>query len=134
LQAAAHEWAERRAKQIEVTREMLADLRREIRTALSVLRLPDFRSVVLDSDAPPRDLAGFVVQAFSYSIGFLTLTAIAVASLMFFASFMPETRRRTRLWLIALKLRPLLRGGNLLPIKPVREDGSSCSNSFLYQN
>jgi stearoyl-CoA desaturase (delta-9 desaturase) len=42
LQAIAQEWAEQRAKQIEVTREMLADLRREIRAALSVLRLPDF--------------------------------------------------------------------------------------------
>jgi stearoyl-CoA desaturase (delta-9 desaturase) len=42
LQAAAHEWAERQAKQVEVTREMLAGLRREIRSALSVLRLPDF--------------------------------------------------------------------------------------------
>jgi stearoyl-CoA desaturase (delta-9 desaturase) len=42
LQAIAQEWAEHRAKQIEVTREMLADLRREIRAALSVLRLPDF--------------------------------------------------------------------------------------------
>jgi hypothetical protein len=42
LHAAAHEWPGRRAKQIEVTREMLADLRREIRSALRVLRLPDF--------------------------------------------------------------------------------------------
>ena len=42
LRAAAHEWAGRRATQIEVTREMLADLRREIRSALRVLRLPDF--------------------------------------------------------------------------------------------
>ena len=42
LHAAAHEWAGRRATQIEVTREMLADLRREIRSALRVLRLPDF--------------------------------------------------------------------------------------------
>ena len=41
LQAAAQEWAEQRAKQIEVTREMLADLRREIRMALSVVRLPN---------------------------------------------------------------------------------------------
>ena len=40
LQAAAHEWAEHRAKQIEVTREMLTDLQREIRAALSVLRHP----------------------------------------------------------------------------------------------
>ena len=41
LQAAAHQWGEQRAKQIEVTREMLADLRCEIRLALSVLRLPN---------------------------------------------------------------------------------------------
>jgi stearoyl-CoA desaturase (Delta-9 desaturase) len=41
LQAATYEWAEQRAKQIEVTREMLADLRREIRMALSVVRLPN---------------------------------------------------------------------------------------------
>jgi stearoyl-CoA desaturase (Delta-9 desaturase) len=42
LQAIAQEWADHRAKEIEVTREMLVDLRREIRAALSVLRLPDF--------------------------------------------------------------------------------------------
>jgi stearoyl-CoA desaturase (delta-9 desaturase) len=42
LQAAAHKWAEHRAQQIEVTREMLAELQREIRAALSVLRHPDF--------------------------------------------------------------------------------------------
>ena len=41
LQAAAHAWAEQRAKRIEVTREALADLRREIRIALSVLRLQE---------------------------------------------------------------------------------------------
>jgi stearoyl-CoA desaturase (delta-9 desaturase) len=40
LQAAAHEWADRRTKQIEVTREMLTDLRREIRVAMSILRSP----------------------------------------------------------------------------------------------
>jgi MFS family permease len=39
--------------------------------------------------------AGFVVQAFGYPAGFLTLTAIAVAALMFFAWFMPETRPDT---------------------------------------
>jgi stearoyl-CoA desaturase (delta-9 desaturase) len=49
LQAAAHEWAERQAKQVEVTREMLADLRREIRLALSVLRQARLRPVVLVS-------------------------------------------------------------------------------------
>src|ERR1700730_11246188 len=41
LQAAGQEWAEHRAKDIEVTREALADLRREIRSALSVLRFPE---------------------------------------------------------------------------------------------
>ncbi len=38
LQVAAREWAEHRAKDIAVTREALADLRREIRLALSVLQ------------------------------------------------------------------------------------------------
>jgi stearoyl-CoA desaturase (delta-9 desaturase) len=42
LQAAGHAWAEDRAKQIEVTREMLTELRREIRIAMSILRRPDF--------------------------------------------------------------------------------------------
>jgi stearoyl-CoA desaturase (delta-9 desaturase) len=41
LQAAAQEWAEHRSKDIEVTREALAGLRREIRSALSVLRFPE---------------------------------------------------------------------------------------------
>ena len=41
LQAAAQEWADHRAKDIEVSREALANLRREIRAALSVLRLPE---------------------------------------------------------------------------------------------
>jgi stearoyl-CoA desaturase (delta-9 desaturase) len=41
LQAAAQEWADHRTKDIEVTREALAGLRREIRAALSVLRLPE---------------------------------------------------------------------------------------------
>ena len=41
LQAAGQEWAEHRAKDIEVTREALAGLRREIRSALSVLRFPE---------------------------------------------------------------------------------------------
>jgi MFS family permease len=36
--------------------------------------------------------AGFVVQAFGYPAGFLTLSTIAVAALVFFALFMPETR------------------------------------------
>jgi len=40
LEAVAEQWTMRRAQQIEVTREMLADLRREIRAATSVLRLP----------------------------------------------------------------------------------------------
>ena len=36
--------------------------------------------------------AGFVVQWFSYPIGFLYLAAIAVGGLLFFAILMPETR------------------------------------------
>jgi predicted MFS family arabinose efflux permease len=36
--------------------------------------------------------AGFVVQVFGYTIGFVTLAAIAVGGLVFFASFMPETK------------------------------------------
>jgi predicted MFS family arabinose efflux permease len=35
--------------------------------------------------------AGFVVQVFGYTTGFLALAAIAVGGLAFFASFMPET-------------------------------------------
>ena len=42
LQAAAQEWAEHRAQDIAVTREALAGLRREIRSALSILRRPEF--------------------------------------------------------------------------------------------
>jgi MFS family permease len=37
-------------------------------------------------------IAGFVVQLFGYTTGFLALAAIAAAGLAFFASFMPETR------------------------------------------
>jgi stearoyl-CoA desaturase (Delta-9 desaturase) len=40
LETVAQQWTMRRAQQMEVTREMLADLRREIRAATSVLRLP----------------------------------------------------------------------------------------------
>ena len=36
--------------------------------------------------------AGFVVQVFGYTTGFLALAAIAVGGLVFFASFMPETK------------------------------------------
>jgi predicted MFS family arabinose efflux permease len=36
--------------------------------------------------------AGFVVQIFGYTTGFLALAAIAVGGLAFFASFMPETK------------------------------------------
>jgi predicted MFS family arabinose efflux permease len=36
--------------------------------------------------------AGFVVQFFGYTTGFLTLAAIAIGGLMFFAFLMPETR------------------------------------------
>ena len=37
-------------------------------------------------------LAGFVVQVFGYTTGFLALAAIAAGGLFFFASFMPETK------------------------------------------
>ncbi len=40
LEAVAQHWTERRAQDLEVTREMLIELRREIRAATSVLRLP----------------------------------------------------------------------------------------------
>jgi hypothetical protein len=36
--------------------------------------------------------AGFVVQVFEYTTGFLALAAIAAGGLFFFASFMPETK------------------------------------------
>jgi MFS family permease len=36
--------------------------------------------------------AGFVVQVFGYTIGFVTLAAIAVGGLIFFALLMPETK------------------------------------------
>ena len=36
--------------------------------------------------------AGFVVQAFGYAAGFLTLAAIALIALVFFATLMPETQ------------------------------------------
>ena len=36
--------------------------------------------------------AGFVVQVFGYTTGFLGLAAIAAGGLCFFASFMPETK------------------------------------------
>ena len=44
LETVPQNWAMRRAQELEVTREMLADLRREIRAATSVLRLPDIRN------------------------------------------------------------------------------------------
>jgi predicted MFS family arabinose efflux permease len=34
---------------------------------------------------------GFIAQAFGYPAGFLTLSAIAIAALMFFMLFMPKT-------------------------------------------
>src|SRR4029077_2279112 len=40
LETVAQQWTMRRSQQMEVTRERLADLRREIRAATSVLRLP----------------------------------------------------------------------------------------------
>ena len=39
LQATAQQWAQRKAEQFEVTREMLAELRREIRAATNTLQL-----------------------------------------------------------------------------------------------
>ena len=39
LQATAQHWTQRKAEQFEVTREMLADLRNEIRAATSTLQL-----------------------------------------------------------------------------------------------
>jgi MFS family permease len=36
--------------------------------------------------------SGFVVQAFGYTIGFVTLAVVAVAGLIFFALLMPETK------------------------------------------
>jgi stearoyl-CoA desaturase (Delta-9 desaturase) len=45
LQAAAQQWAEHRAQDIAVTREALADLRREIRSALTILRRPEFSAL-----------------------------------------------------------------------------------------
>src|SRR6202162_353803 len=44
LEAVAQNWATHRTQQLEVTREMLVDLRREIRAAMSVLRLPAMRT------------------------------------------------------------------------------------------
>jgi predicted MFS family arabinose efflux permease len=40
-------------------------------------------------------VAGFVVQAFGYSIGFITLATIALIALLFFAILMPETGPRS---------------------------------------
>jgi stearoyl-CoA desaturase (Delta-9 desaturase) len=39
----AQQWTQRKAEQLEVTREMLADLRNEIRVATSALRVPGLR-------------------------------------------------------------------------------------------
>jgi stearoyl-CoA desaturase (Delta-9 desaturase) len=44
LEAVAQQWTARKAEQLEVTREMLVELRREIRVATSVLRLPVMRT------------------------------------------------------------------------------------------
>lgn len=41
-------------------------------------------------------ISGFIVQAFGYTAGFLSLAAIAVVALVFFAAFMPETASRAR--------------------------------------
>jgi predicted MFS family arabinose efflux permease len=39
-------------------------------------------------------VSGFVVQAFGYPAGFLTLAGIALCALVFFLTFMPETKPR----------------------------------------
>lgn len=41
-------------------------------------------------------ISGFIVQAFGYTAGFLSLAAIAVVALVFFAVFMPETSESAR--------------------------------------
>ena len=41
-------------------------------------------------------VAGFVVKAFGYDTGFLTLAAVAFTGMLFFAVFMPETRNHRR--------------------------------------
>ncbi len=43
LQATARQWAQHRAEQIEVTREMIAQLREELRSAISSLKLHGFQ-------------------------------------------------------------------------------------------
>ena len=47
LQGAAQRWSEHRAKDLEVTREMLTELRQEIREAMAALRMPDFNGRVM---------------------------------------------------------------------------------------
>jgi len=42
-------------------------------------------------------VAGYVVQAFGYSIGFITLATIAIIALLFFAILMPETEPQSGL-------------------------------------
>jgi predicted MFS family arabinose efflux permease len=42
-------------------------------------------------------VAGFVVQTFGYPIGFMTLAAVAIMALLFFAILMPETGPRSEL-------------------------------------
>lgn len=39
-------------------------------------------------------ISGFIVQAFGYPTGFLSLAGIALCALVFFLTLMPETRRR----------------------------------------
>jgi predicted MFS family arabinose efflux permease len=41
-------------------------------------------------------VAGFVVQAFGYSTGFMTLAGVALLALLFFAMLMPETGPRSK--------------------------------------
>jgi MFS family permease len=42
-------------------------------------------------------VAGFVVQTFGYPTGFMTLAAVAIMALLFFAILMPETGPRSEL-------------------------------------
>ncbi len=40
-------------------------------------------------------VSGFIVEAFGYPVGFLSLAAIALVALVFYALLMPETRSGT---------------------------------------
>jgi MFS family permease len=53
--------------------------------------------------------SGFVVQSFGYTIGFITLAAIAVGGLIFFALLMPETKPAGSISVTPAKCTPLAR-------------------------